>query len=87
MEILATGQAPKQKAPDRTGRGARRCLCIGEEMSVTPYETRMLELLEQLESTLDEVRELLDRREPAKTSAAAREIEAFADEAFRDRDA
>ena len=55
-------------------------------MRVTPYESRMLELLEQLEATLGEVRELLDRREqPA--SAAAHAVEAFADAAFRDRDA
>ncbi len=54
---------------------------------MTPCQTRMLELLERLESTLDEVRDLLDHGAPFKASAAAREIETFADDAFRDRDA
>ena len=54
---------------------------------MTPYETRMFELLERLECTLKEVRELLERREPSGLSAAEQEVEAFADEAFRDRDA
>jgi hypothetical protein len=53
---------------------------------LTPYETRLEELLNQLEATLNEVREHLDRgrRQP---EAPARAVEAFADEAFRDRDA
>ncbi len=57
------------------------------ETGLTPYQTRMLELLERLESTLDEVRELLDRRERPAPSASARALEAFAEDAFRDRDA
>lgn len=53
---------------------------------MTPYETRMTELLERLEATLQEVREHLDRGgRPADGPTQA--IEAFADEAFRDRDA
>jgi hypothetical protein len=47
----------------------------------------MLELLERLESTLDEVRDLLERREEPASSGAARALEAFAEESFRDRDA
>ncbi len=54
---------------------------------MTPYQTRMLELLERLESTLNEVRELLDQREPPASSGSAGALEAFAEEAFRDRDA
>ena len=54
---------------------------------MTPHETRLLELLERLETTLREVREHLDhgRRQAAEAPAAA--FDAFADEAFRDRDA
>ena len=45
-----------------------------------------MELLERLEATLAEVRDLLRRKgEPA--DATAQEVEAFADEALRDRDA
>ena len=54
---------------------------------MTPYQTRLLELLERLEATLDEVRELLDSRDPSASLGSAKAIEAFADEAFRDRDA
>ncbi|HEY5411238.1 MAG TPA: hypothetical protein VIJ94_10990 [Caulobacteraceae bacterium] len=54
---------------------------------MSPYETRLLALLERLEATLAEVRDLLLRQgEPADT-ATAQEVEAFADEALRDRDA
>ena len=54
---------------------------------MTPYETRLLELLDQLEATLKEVREHLDqgRREAAAPTAKA--LEAFTDEALRDQDA
>ncbi len=54
---------------------------------MTSYQTRLLELLERLEATLDEVRELLEDREPPASSGSAKVVEAFADEAFRDRDA
>ena len=54
---------------------------------MTLYQTRMLELIERLESTLDEVRDLLDRREQPTSSGSARALEAFAEESFRDRDA
>ena len=51
---------------------------------MTPYESRLLELLERIESTLNELRDHI-RAQPAAASPEA--IEAFADEAFRDRDA
>ena len=54
---------------------------------MTPYETRMMELLERLEATLQEVREHLDRGRRPVDAEPAKAIEAFADEAFRDRDA
>ena len=54
---------------------------------MTPYETRLVELLDQLEARLKEVREHLDRARLQSDSAPATAIEAFADEAFRDRDA
>ncbi len=54
---------------------------------MTPYETRLVELLDQLESTLKEVREHLDRGRRQADGEPARVVEAFADEAFRDRDA
>jgi hypothetical protein len=47
----------------------------------------MLELLERLESTLTEVREHLDRAHRQADAGSAKAVEAFADEAFRDRDA
>ena len=50
-------------------------------------ETRLIELLERLEATLQEVREHLERGRRQAAAAPAKEIEAFADEAFRDRDA
>ena len=94
MEISPCCALPKLQAPDRTEPGARRCLWVGAglraaavETRVTPYQTRMLELLERLESTLDEVRDLLDRRERPAPSGSARALEAFAEDAFRDRDA
>ncbi len=52
---------------------------------MTPYETRLLELLERLEATLEEVRAHLGRQSAARPEAEA--VEAFADDAFRDRDA
>ncbi len=54
---------------------------------MTPYETRLLELLERLETTLQEVREHLGRQDGPADTATAQEVEAFADEALRDRDA
>ncbi len=57
------------------------------EASVTPDETKLAELLERLEATLQEVREHLERGRSQAAAAPAKEIEAFADEAFRDRDA
>ena len=56
------------------------------EQDVTPYETRLVELLDQLEATLKEVRAhlALGRQEDPASSEA---VEAFADEVFRDRDA
>jgi hypothetical protein len=57
------------------------------ERNVTPYETRLVELLDQLEATLKEVREHLARGRRAADGAPEKAVEAFADEAFRDRDA
>ena len=51
---------------------------------MTPYETRMLELLDRLETTLGELRLHFSARPPTSESQA---LEAFADEALRDRDA
>ena len=48
---------------------------------MTPYETRMIELMERLEATLAEIRDHL-RAAPEQAV-----VEAFADEALRDRDA
>ena len=63
-------------------------MCAGAaEASVTPDEIRLAELLERLEATLQEVREHLERGRSQAAAAPAKEIEAFADEAFRDRDA
>jgi hypothetical protein len=47
----------------------------------------MLELLERLEATLAEVRELLQRQPRPSASGPAKAVEAFADELFRERDA
>ena len=62
-------------------RGRRR------DLHVTPYETRLVELLERLDATLQEVREHLDRGRRQAAADPSKAIEAFADEAFRDRDA
>ncbi len=53
---------------------------------MTPYETRMIELMERLEATLAEIRDHL-RAAPGSASQDGAVVEAFADEAFRDRDA
>jgi hypothetical protein len=57
------------------------------EIPVTPNESRMLELLEQLEATLAEVRELLERRQGPSAVGSDKAVRAFADEMFRERDA
>jgi hypothetical protein len=57
------------------------------ELSLTPYETRLLELLDQLEATLKEVRQHLDCGRAEADAVPAETVEAFADEVFRDRDA
>ncbi len=54
---------------------------------MTPYESRLVELLERLDATLQEVRGHLERGRRQADAAPAKAIEAFADEAFRDRDA
>jgi len=54
---------------------------------LTPYEARLEELLEQLEQTLRQVREHLERGRRQSEADPAKAAEAFADEAFRDRDA
>ncbi len=54
---------------------------------MAPNETRMLELLEKLEATLAEVRELIERRPDARGSGSDKAVRAFADEMFRERDA
>ncbi len=54
---------------------------------MNPYETRLLELLERLEQTLSEVRDHLERGRRQAAAAPAKAIEAFADDALRDRDA
>lgn len=53
---------------------------------MTPYETRLLELVEKLEEDLAELRRHLDSN--AKPAAAhAQAMQAFADEALKARDA
>ena len=54
---------------------------------MTPYEARLVELLDELETTLKEVRDHLARGRREADPEAAKAVEAFADEAFRDRDA
>ena len=54
---------------------------------MTPYESRMLELLDRLEATLKEVREHLERGERPSAAGPDKAVEAFADELFRERDA
>ena len=54
---------------------------------MTPYETRLEELLDQLESTLREVRDHLGRGRRQADGEPSKAMEAFTDEAFRDRDA
>ncbi len=54
---------------------------------MSSYETRLEELLDQLEATLREVREHLARGRRPFEADSAKAVEAFADEAFRDRDA
>ena len=49
-------------------------------------DCRLAELLDRLETTLQEVRVLLRERQAAAPAEAA-SVEAFADEAFRARDA
>ena len=68
-------QAAPKSAPSR------------REHPLTPYETRLAELLDQLEATLKEVREHLDRGKRQAEAFPATAVDAFADEAFRDRDA
>ncbi len=51
---------------------------------MTSYESRLIELLDRIEETLRELREhVRDGQSPGRAEA----IEAFADEAFRARDA
>ncbi len=50
---------------------------------MTPYETRLIELMERIDATLDELRSHIAEG-PALDPVEA--IEAFADEAFRARD-
>ncbi len=57
---------------------------IGRRNAVTPYESRLIELFDRIEETLRELREHV-RSGPSPGQAEA--IEAFADEAFRARDA
>jgi hypothetical protein len=53
---------------------------------VTPYETRLLELIDRLEVVLDELRHHI-REDPESASWRTDTVRAFADEALRDRDA
>jgi hypothetical protein len=53
---------------------------------VTPYETRLLELIDRLEVVLDELRRHI-REDPESPSWRTDTVRAFADEALRDRDA
>jgi hypothetical protein len=53
---------------------------------VTPYETRLLELIDRLEVVLEELRQHI-REEPDAPSWPSETVRAFADEALRDRDA
>ena len=53
---------------------------------MTQNQTRLVELLDRLQATLDEIRACL-REDPPSASAEAGAVEAFADEAFRSRDA
>ncbi len=55
---------------------------------MTPYESRMLELLDRLQATLEELRAHLKQGQGGEIAPAeAKTVEAFADEAFRARDA
>ncbi len=53
---------------------------------MTPYEIRLLDLLDRLDAAVKEVRDHIRAGREADPQTA-RSIEAFADEAFRDRDA
>lgn len=68
-------------------RSAARKRLARRERDLTPYETRLVKLLDQLEATLKEVREHLDQGRSQGAHDPAKAIRAFADEALRDRDA
>ncbi len=57
---------------------------IGRRKAVTPYETHLIELLDRIDEMLRELREHVRN---GQSSGQAEAIEAFADEAFRARDA
>ena len=57
------------------------------ERGVTPYKTMLVELLDLLEATLQQVRDHLAQGRRQAKSAAVKAVETFAHEAFRDRDA
>ena len=50
-------------------------------------DDRLLQLLDRLESTLDEIRAELRDRRPENRPAEEKTVRAFADETFRARDA
>ena len=54
---------------------------------MVPDEARLMELLDLLETTLLEVRDILERGRLQADTGPAKAVQAFADEAFRDRDA
>ena len=53
---------------------------------MTPYETRLLELVDRLQAALEELREAVQQG-PAEDPRCGEAVEAFADETFRARDA
>ena len=50
------------------------------------HQARLLELIDRLQAGIEELREAI-LQGPATDEAGAKAVEAFADEAFRDRDA
>jgi hypothetical protein len=59
---------------------------MSEIFFVTPYETKLLELIDRLEVVMDELRRHI-REDPESPSWRTETVRAFADEALRDRDA
>jgi hypothetical protein len=74
---------PEIAAAHETIAGASRC---SSAMASGTGNQRLIELVDELQSILDELRSRLDA-EPGPDRSDAKAVEAFADEAFRARDA